>query len=150
MTELLQQVSREQAGDLFQWVQAYFAEDGLIYNQDVESAVEELLANPQYGKVWFVMNNGEVVGYCVLTNGFDHEVGGRIAVVTDFYLKPSARNQGVGTKVLQVLMALGRSEGIRQLDLYVLNHNERARRLYERLGFRSPADRQVLSVSLQA
>jgi ribosomal protein S18 acetylase RimI-like enzyme len=50
-------------------------------------------------------------------------------------ISPEARGGGVGTRLLVELMAFGAREGYLTIRLDVIDTNEGARRLYERLGF---------------
>jgi ribosomal protein S18 acetylase RimI-like enzyme len=47
-----------------------------------------------------------------------------------------ARGQGVGTKLLDEVMAIARESGKRHIRLHVVDTNPRAQALYQRLGFR--------------
>lgn len=60
--------------------------------------------------------------------------------VIDILLSASARGRGIGTDVLDSLAHAAIAKGATRLSLSVLRHNEAARRLYERLGFRAMAD----------
>ena len=55
---------------------------------------------------------------------------------------PSSRGQGVGTRLLQAVLALARERGFDSVRLEVVDTNPGARRLYERLGFRAGKTRQ--------
>jgi len=46
-----------------------------------------------------------------------------------------ARGKGVGTKLLDEIMILAKSQGFERVTLQVINTNHRALQLYERLGF---------------
>ena len=50
-------------------------------------------------------------------------------------MSPGARGGGVGTKLLEELKLFAAREGFRTIRLDVINTNDGARRLYERLGF---------------
>jgi len=50
-------------------------------------------------------------------------------------VSPAARGGGVGTKLLERLKQFAAKEGYRTIRLDVINTNDGARRLYERLGF---------------
>jgi L-amino acid N-acyltransferase YncA len=75
------------------------------------------------------------------------EPGGRIAgeaslferegrVTLGMLLAASWRGRGLGKALLERMIAEARTAGIRAIELEVFPHNERARRLYERAGFR--------------
>jgi ribosomal protein S18 acetylase RimI-like enzyme len=50
-------------------------------------------------------------------------------------VSPMARGGGIGTRLLERLTQFAATEGFRTIRLDVIDTNERARRLYERLGF---------------
>ncbi len=45
------------------------------------------------------------------------------------------RGRGIGTSLIRFVLDYGRGAGVRRVKLYVADRNERARRLYGRLGF---------------
>ena len=51
-------------------------------------------------------------------------------------MREECRGQGIGTKLIERMLADGRAEGKRAAVLTVADTNTGARRLYERLGFR--------------
>jgi ribosomal-protein-alanine N-acetyltransferase len=55
--------------------------------------------------------------------------------INNFALRPAFRAQGIGTALLQRVIADGRDRGARRATLEVRSSNEPARRLYERMGF---------------
>jgi predicted GNAT family acetyltransferase len=79
-----------------------------------------------------VEQEGEAVGFvfCVLGDR-----GRKTAHVTDIYVRPVARNQGIGRALLAQLIEPAREAGLDHVSLEVNLHNAGARRLYERLGF---------------
>lgn len=126
------------------FVKAYFDHDGLDFNEAVVDGVRQLLDNPAFGTFWTIKSEGSDIGYIVLTYGFDHEFGGRIGVITDFYLEETARSSGFGAVVLSLVEAEAHLMGLRGLELFVLKHNERASRFYRRVGFQEQTDRVSL------
>jgi len=136
--------------ELENWVEAYFLHDGLRFDAKVRAGIRELLEHPEYGVAWVILRGGIEAGYCVMTYGFDHEVGGRTGVVTDFYLSEHARGEGIGSRVLDLMIDHARGTGLRQVELFVLDHNDGARRLYERRGFRAVTGREILVLPLDA
>jgi ribosomal protein S18 acetylase RimI-like enzyme len=51
------------------------------------------------------------------------------------YVRPQARNRGVGRRLVEAVMEVARRRGVELLQLAVVSDNEPARRLYARLGF---------------
>lgn len=55
--------------------------------------------------------------------------------IYDFYVMEAFRGKGVGSKAIELLEAQMENLGIKQVKLRVAFNNDRARKLYEELGF---------------
>lgn len=80
-----------------------------------------------------------VAGSCQLTfmEGFKmrHRATIGIAILRDYW------NLGIGSAMLNELIAAARSRGIQIMELEFIEGNERGRRLYEKFGFRIIGER---------
>ncbi|HEV2327496.1 MAG TPA: GNAT family N-acetyltransferase [Verrucomicrobiae bacterium] len=138
------------------WVRRYYAYEGLSFNATVEQAVARLLESSRLG--WFFEltlkseeeEEKKAIGYIVLTRAFDHEFGGEIGILTDFFILEPHRRRGHGSRALELIEDFARSQGLRLLDLYVLEHNATVRQFYARHGFREVADRRPMTKPLSA
>lgn len=119
-------------------MRALNAHEGItISNEAHEAALRRLLAAASLGGVW-VIEDGGVIGYAVVTFGYDLEFGGRDAFLTELWIDDAARGHGAGTAALALLDGELRTRDVRALHLQVRPDNP-ALRLYERNGFeRSP------------
>ena len=69
-------------------------------------------------------------------------LGGTLAAkLIDIEVHPLHRGNGYGRTAVQWLMALATSRGAAYLKLFVFDHRERARNLYQKLGFEVVATR---------
>lgn len=100
----------------------------------LEAALERLLRDPTLGGVWLVERDRAVIGYAIVTFGYDLEFNGRDAVLTELWIDPPARGGGAGAAALGLLGPELRARGVQALHLQVRPDNP-ARRLYERSGF---------------
>ena len=57
------------------------------------------------------------------------------ATLVGMYVRPQARNRGVGRQLVEAVIDLARARGIEMLQLAVVSDNEPARKLYAGLGF---------------
>jgi len=130
------------------WVKSYYELDGLAFEPKVEVGIESLLESPQFGRFWEVVAESGPVGYIVLTFGFDHEFGGLMGLVTDFFLVDSARGQGLGSAVLSEVLRHAKEAGCVYLELAVLDHNLHAAKFYERLGLKPVEGRRMYGINL--
>jgi ribosomal protein S18 acetylase RimI-like enzyme len=114
------------------------AEGIAIDDAALEAALRRLLADPGLGGCWIIEQGGAVrgyaIGYAIVTFGYDLELGGRDAYLTELWIDPEARGQGEGAAALALLDGELRALEVRALHLMVRPENP-ARRLYERAGF---------------
>jgi ribosomal-protein-alanine N-acetyltransferase len=75
------------------------------------------------------MDDCRVAGFCAFWLVFDE------IHINNVAMRPQFRQQGIGTALLQHVLAEARTLGARRATLEVRASNEGARRLYERLGF---------------
>ncbi|OFZ19111.1 MAG: hypothetical protein A2X94_10200 [Bdellovibrionales bacterium GWB1_55_8] len=101
----------------------------------IAPALETLLRDPSLGVAWFIHVGGVCAGYAVLTFGYDLEYAGRVAWVTDFYLREKYRERGMGTQALAALEEEARRFDVNALHLMVFRHNHRAVKVYTKRGF---------------
>jgi ribosomal protein S18 acetylase RimI-like enzyme len=97
-----------------------------------EEAWSDLSQTVREGVALIAEEDGRAVGFvfCVLGDR-----GRKTAHVTDIYVRPDARNQGIGQALLAGILEPARAAGLGHASLEVLTRNSAARRLYERLGF---------------
>ncbi len=132
-------VTPAQADELLDAVRRYYAEDQIGFDETlVRPAVAQLLADPSLGRAFFLhdANTAARAGYVVFTFGFDHEAGGRLATITDLFIEPTHRRQGLATAALRHVAETCRVLGVRGLELQHERHNHAGGALYRRFGFR--------------
>lgn len=96
------------------------------------AAFAPLLADDERGVVWIV---DEPAAYAVLTWGWSIEAGGPEAVLDEIFV--SDRRRGVGSQLIDHVVADGRRRGLARIFLETEASNHRVRELYERHGFRA-------------
>ena len=97
----------------------------------VRAAFGPLVADDRWGVVWIV---DDPAAYAVLTWGWSIEAGGIEAVLDEIFV--SMPNRGTGAALIDHLVDDARSRGLARIFLESERHNEAARRLYARHGFR--------------
>ncbi|MGA7121918.1 MAG: GNAT family N-acetyltransferase [Polyangiaceae bacterium] len=136
----IQQAQRTDLETVLGFVRAYYEHDGIAFDaKAVRRGLGELLADASIGGAWLVSTAEAVVGYFVLTYGFDLEFGGRQATVTELYVAPEHRRRGAGAAALRFAEGLLRQRGIGTLELQVGRGNAAARAFYAALGFEQHA-----------
>ena len=102
---------------------------------------ERLLADALFAEPPVVFANvadadGAVVGMTVYFRNFSTWTGRLGIYLEDFYVRPEARGQGVGTALLAALADEARAQGYSRIDWSVLDWNERALAFYRSVGAR--------------
>jgi ribosomal protein S18 acetylase RimI-like enzyme len=77
--------------------------------------------------------NGIGVAICML--GFSSFRGARLLNIHDIAVVPAGRGQGVGAALLTFLEADAQSLGCCKITMEVRSDNERAKKLYQRIGY---------------
>jgi catechol 2,3-dioxygenase-like lactoylglutathione lyase family enzyme/ribosomal protein S18 acetylase RimI-like enzyme len=145
--------TRAEAADadaLVALVREYYAFDAIAFDEgSVRRGLADLLADEVLGGAWLVRRGSDAVGFFVVTYGFDMELGGRQATVTELYLRPEHRRGGLGTAAIRYIEEHLRSRGIAAYELQVARENAAARAFYGRMGF-GAHDRIPLSKRVDA
>jgi GNAT superfamily N-acetyltransferase len=105
---------------------------------DIESArrnLGRLLEDRTLGQVLLAELGDRVIGYAILTYGYDLEFGGMDAYLTDLFLVEGERGHGLGQWLLGEIEGAARTAGVQALHLMVAPHNHRAHHIYHRAGF---------------
>jgi ribosomal protein S18 acetylase RimI-like enzyme len=121
---------------LLSLVTSYYSEDQKIdFNPShLEATISTFRANPTRGKVEIFERRGDVVGYATLSTFWSNEYGGTIVYIDEIFVTPSARNAGIGRTYIRDLLANPPYSAV-AIQLEITPDNERARSLYESLGF---------------
>ena len=90
-------------------------------------------SNPEEGRCFIIEANGQPIGMVNYNRIDSHNRSTEVDIVIG---APGHRNRGYGTDaMLAFLRFLFDSVGLHRVSLEVFEHNVRARRVYERLGF---------------
>ncbi len=88
-----------------------------------------------FGRVWILRADDEDVGYVVAAFGYSLEHRGRDAFVDEIWVEPPWRGRGFGEAALRLAERECAAAGVRALHLEIEQTNERAKALYQRIGF---------------
>jgi GNAT superfamily N-acetyltransferase len=121
---------------LLVFMQEYYAFDQFPFDRDVaRAALERLLSDPAFGRIWLIRDGAEAVGYVVLALGYSLEYHGRDAFLDEIYIRAGHRGQGIGARALAFLEDVCRDLGVNALHLEVERSNTVAQQVYRRAGF---------------
>jgi diamine N-acetyltransferase len=97
-------------------------------------AMQQLLGEPNLGRVWIIRDAAEAIGYIVMSFDFSLEYGGRNAWIDEFFIQRSHRGKGIGTRALEFFAEQAQAFGVTAIHLEV-NHGNPALELYRRMGY---------------
>jgi ribosomal protein S18 acetylase RimI-like enzyme len=131
----LTQVAAADLAVLVELARAYYAEDGLTFDEERQpQALARLVDGDALAGAWLVRQRGRAIGYVVLTWSFSLESGGRDGYIDELFLAPEVRGRGLGSRVLALAELEARRLGLLRLYLEV-EHGNPALNLYRRAGF---------------
>jgi ribosomal protein S18 acetylase RimI-like enzyme len=104
----------------------------------LRTALGRLLRERNLGRVWLIVEARAVVGYAVLTFGYDLEFMGRDAFLTELYVRKEARGRGIGRRALASIEQQALTLHARAVHLMVRAENVRAFTLYASAGYEAP------------
>lgn len=129
------------------WMQAFYAEEHLVMRPENLQAMRALLETPALGCILIVRNEGNPVGYCVLTYGYSLERAGRMALIDELFVLPQERGRGIGRSLLEAALKKACGAGCSAACLEVDQANSRVLDLYRRAGFVAN-NRDILAIAL--
>jgi len=94
--------------------------------------VSPFLANGGYYLVYVEKNN--VKGWIGAGKSFDSYTDETIGFISEIYVLPLYRKQGIAEKLFEAVFRQFQTEGLRKVQLNVFSGNH-ARELYQKLGF---------------
>lgn len=119
-------------------VAGFHAEEGIEQDDDTRrGALVPLLEGSPHGAIWMIGPRVAPVGYVAVSFGWSIEFGGIDVFLDELYVREKVRGRGMGSEALAALVRALSGQGIKAMHLEVDNDNDRARALYERMGFQS-------------
>lgn len=121
---------------LLAMIQEFYVHEELAFDDTkARPALDEILNNAAFGRVFLLRVGDAVAGYTVLTFGYSLEFHGRDAFVDELFLHENFRGQGIGGQALEFLATVCVENGISALHLEVERKNIIAQQTYRKFGF---------------
>ena len=130
---------------------------GLLFAQEADfapdaekqrRALELILGDPAVGRVFVARDGNRVAGMASLLFTPSTAEGGKAAWLEDLVVRPEYRGRGVGTSLVEHVIAQARGEGVSRITLLTDADNAGAQRLYRSLGF-SPSAMRPMRLKLR-
>lgn len=116
----------------------------LLFEQEAEfkpdsatqsKGVGEILSDPEKGVFFVIEDAGRIVGCVSLLFLVSTALGGKTALLEDFVLEKSVREQGWGTQLLDYAIRYAVQQGCRRITVLTDKDNVVAQLLYRKMGF---------------
>jgi GNAT superfamily N-acetyltransferase len=117
---------------------------GILFSQEAElapddakqtRALDKILSDPSVGTVYVARDAGRVVAMASLIYTISTAEGGTAALFEDLIVLPGHRGRGIASSLVEFVVQQARKQGVLRLTLLTDRQNERAHRLYRKLGF---------------
>jgi ribosomal protein S18 acetylase RimI-like enzyme len=138
MAAEFKRADESEVATLLTLMREFYAHENLTFDEGwARRALLGILQNEAHGQVFLIYQQGELVGYTVLTLGYSLEFHGVDAFVDELYLREPARGRGLGRAALEFLAGTCRALGVKALHLEVEHQNTRAQAVYRQFGFQN-------------
>ena len=95
--------------------------------------LDTIKKKPELARLLMLEEEGVLAGYLLLSFMWSNEAGGSMVLLEELYIKPEYRGKSFGTQAFEWVFA--QYPHAVRYRLEVSQQNEKAKRLYERLGF---------------
>jgi GNAT superfamily N-acetyltransferase len=103
--------------------------------QKQRRALEIILADPARARIYVARDGEQVIAMAALHFTTSTAEGGKVAWFEDCIVRPEQRRKGIGSALLEYVIAQARAEGALRVMLLTDGDNARAQALYRRFGF---------------
>lgn len=133
---LIRRAGPEDASDLQRLLAVQLAEHHVdISAEELANSIHGVLDVPRRGFFLVALQDGLCIGVAYVSFIWALEHGGQAGWLEELYVVPEHRTGGVGTQLLEAVIAAATASGCAALDLEIDQDHERVRSLYERQGF---------------
>lgn len=117
-------------------MEEFYAIDNYPIDSNVSCGLmREFLENETLGRGWLILNDGEPMGYVILTFVFSFEYKGRIAFLDELFISPKTRGLGFGKQALDFITEQAKALSVKIIYLEIEGHNTVAQKLYLSKGY---------------
>ncbi|MBE6689069.1 MAG: GNAT family N-acetyltransferase [Ruminococcaceae bacterium] len=133
---MIREITSNDKQDFLDMAHEFYASDAVLHPLPDEyhlRAFNEAVNSKLYLRIFIMEYDGKVAGYSTLSKQFCTEAGGFCMWFEDIYVKPQYRSKGLARELFaHVEQNFGYA---RRLRLEVEEENERAVKLYSKMGF---------------
>ncbi|HEX5162373.1 MAG TPA: GNAT family N-acetyltransferase [Steroidobacteraceae bacterium] len=116
--------------------------------QRLAGLLRRVMSDASLGNVWLAEVDGNAAGYLLAVYVFSLEHQGLTAEIDEFFVGPSYRSLGIGTRLLAAAEATFLVRGCTNVALQIGRDNEEARAFYRRHGYGDRAGFDIVDKDL--
>ncbi|MCI6677151.1 MAG: GNAT family N-acetyltransferase [Clostridiales bacterium] len=135
---MVRKVTNEDKETFFRLSKEMYASDAVlapIPKKYHERTFQELMRSDEYAEGYILESDGQIAGYALTAKTFSREAGGIVVWIEELYISEPFRSKGLGREFFEYLEEQIDPQ-VTRLRLETEFENERARKLYGRLGFK--------------
>lgn len=132
----LKKMTPEMHDEVLTMVEQFYHSDAVCHpvpRERLEQTFQDAVSPDPILEGFVLTEDEKIAGFAYITEYYACEVGGRCLMFEELFLKEEARGKGYGSRFFDEVMKA--KPGVRRFRLEVTRSNEKAVRLYERLGF---------------
>ena len=132
----VEKMTEDMRDEVLPMVDAFYQSDAVsheVERERREQTFADAVSDDPVLEGYVLKEDGNIIGFGYVTIYYACEVGGRCLMFEELYLKEEARGKGYGSRFFEAVMQ--ERTDVRRFRLEVTKKNQRAARLYERLGF---------------
>ena len=105
--------------------------------QKQQNGLKMIIEDSSIGDIYVATIDKKVVAMVSTLYSVSTALGARVAILEDMVVDEKFQNQQIGTKLIEYALDTLKDKKIKRVTLLTDNINEKAKRFYERLGFKS-------------
>lgn len=143
-------MKKEDAEIFYKMAEQFYASDAVLHPIPKKHHVDtfnEMMRSNVYLEGYIFEYNNKPVGYAITSKMFSQEAGGIMLWIDEIYIMEEYRSIGLGTEFFNYLKTTLDASIVR-LRLEVEKDNERAKKLYKKMGF-SPLEYDQMMLDLK-
>lgn len=132
----IEKMTSDMREDVLAMVDDFYHSDAVshaVKREILEQTFTDAVSGDPMLEGYVLKEDGRIVGFGYVTVYYACEVGGRCLMFEELYLKEETRGKGYGSRYFHEVMEA--KPEIKRFRLEVTRANEKAVRLYEKLGF---------------
>ncbi len=142
MIRFLDESDKDECSKLLKEFYETDAVDHKIPEEYIENTIDFALSDSPLSKILICKVKEQYAGFCHLSFSYSCEVGGIVAIIEEIYIRDDFKGKGLGTNIFNFIRN-EYDDKVKRYRLEVVHDNDSAIKLYERLGFKNLAYKQM-------